>query len=834
MFFGGDMEIGIVRPVSINNEMRTAYLDYAMSVIVARALPDARDGLKPVHVRILYGMWDMGIRHNQSYKKSARIVGDVLGKMHPHGDVAVYDALARMAQPWNMRYPLIDGQGNFGSIDGDPPAAMRYTEARLSAIAEELLFDIDKNTVDFRDNFDGSFREPTVLPARLPNLLLNGSSGIAVGMATNIPPHNIGELCDAIMHLIDNPDATVEDLIKILPGPDFPTAGLILGADGIMNAYSTGKGHIILRAKAHIEEAARGAFYIVVTELPYQVNKARLQERIAELAKERKIEGIRDVRDESDRSGMRLVVILKQEAQPKKVLNALYKHTQMQTTFGINMLALVEGGIQPRTLTLKRMLQEYVDHRREVIRRRTEFDLEKARARAHILEGLKIALDNLDEVIRMIRESRNADSARNNLMRNFKLSEVQAQAILDMQLRRLAALERKKIEDEYREVIKLIGELEDILANPRKVLHLIKQDLAYLKEKYGDARRTRIIADAHGEVSDEDLIPDVKVLVTLTERGYIKRLQADTYRTQRRGGRGIKGMVTREQDVVRHILTSNTMDDLLFFTDRGKVYQLKTHEVPDAGRTAKGLPLVNLISLEPGEQVTSVLAVPDFDKAEYLIMATVRGKIKRTLLKEYSQVRSNGLIAIGLEEGDLLGWVAMTHGHEDVLMTTARGQTIRFLQEHVRPMGRPASGVIGIDLDDKDRVVGMDLVQEGASLLVITTKGFGKRTALAEYPTKGRATGGVITIKLRPRDEVAVARVVTDQTLLTFITAGGVVMRTTTDGISQLGRLTQGVTILSVGGSGDRVAALSCEDLEDEEERSQNVLISMNGDGTGE
>jgi DNA gyrase subunit A len=827
------MEIGIVRPISINDEMRTAYLDYAMSVIVSRALPDARDGLKPVHVRILYGMWDMGIRHNTAYKKCARIVGDVLGKMHPHGDVAVYDALARLAQPWNMRYPLVDGQGNFGSVDGDPPAAMRYTEARLSAIAEELLFDIDKNTVDFRDNFDGSFREPTVLPARLPNLLLNGAAGIAVGMATNIPPHNLGELCDAITLLIENPDATVEDLIKVLPGPDFPTAGLILGAEGIMNAYSTGKGHIILRAKAHIEEAARGAYNIIVTELPYQVNKARLQERIAELAKERKIEGIRDVRDESDRSGMRLVVILKQDAQPKKVLNALYKHTQMQTTFGINLLALVENGIQPRTLTLKRALQEYIEHRREVIRRRTEFDLEKARARAHILEGLKIALDNLDEVIRTIRESRNAESARNNLIRNFKLSEAQAQAILDMQLRRLAALERKKIEDEYKEVIKLIAELEDILANPRKLLHLIKEDLKYLKEKYGDARRTRIIADADGEVSDEDLIPDVKVLVTLTERGYIKRLQADTYRTQRRGGRGIKGMVTREQDVVRHILTCMTMDDLLFFTDRGKVYQLKAHEVPDAGRTAKGLPLVNLVSLEPGEQVTSILSVPDFDEAEYLIMATVRGKIKRTVLKEYSQVRSNGLIAIGLEDGDLLGWVAMTHGHEDVLMTTARGQTIRFRQDQVRPMGRPASGVIGIDVDAKDRVVGMDLVQEGAALLVVTANGVGKRTQLDEYPTKGRATGGVITIKLRPRDEVAVARVVHDRSLLTLISEGGTVMRTRADEISLLGRSTQGVNVVSFG-PGTRLAALSCEEPEDEEERSQNVLFNLNGDGVGD
>ena len=823
------MEIGIVRPRSITEEMRTAYLDYAMSVIVQRALPDVRDGLKPVQRRILYGMWDMGIRHNNAYKKSARICGDVLGKMHPHSDTAVYDALARQAQPWNMRYMLVDGQGNFGSVDGDPPAAMRYTEARLSAIAEELLFDIDKNTIDFRDNFDGTFKEPTVLPARLPKLLLNGSSGIAVGMATNIPPHNLGEVCDAIDHLIDHPDATLEDLIKIIPGPDFPTGGLILGSEGINNAYSTGRGHITIRAKAHVEEAARGAFYIVVSELPYQVNKARLQERIAELAKDRKIEGIRDVRDESDRTGMRLVVILKQDAQPKKVLNALYKHTQMQQTFGVNTLALVDQGRQPRLLTLKRLLQEYIDYRREVLRRRTEFELEKARARAHILEGLKIALDNLDEVIATIRSSRTRDSARNNLMSNFKLSEAQSNAILEMQLGRLAALERKKIEDEYREVIKLIASLEDILANPRKLLHLIKDDLKNLKEKYSDPRRTRIIPDADGEVSDEDLIPDLNVLVTLTERGYIKRQDPAAYRTQHRGGRGIKGAPTREQDTVRHIFNCSTMDDLLFFTDRGKVYQLKAHELPDAGRTAKGLPLVNLISLEPGELVTSVLAVPDFDEAEYLIMATVRGKIKRTLLKEYSQVRSNGLIAIGLEDGDLLGWVAMTYGHEDVLMTTMRGQTIRFAQEQVRSMGRPASGVIGINLDDDDQVVGMDLVVDNASLLVVTTRGFGKRTSLDEYPVKGRATGGVITIKLRSNDKVAVAHVVGDESLLTLITTAGVVMRTRAQEISQLGRSTIGVTVINLN-NGEQVAALSVEEAMDDEERSETILLNMNGE----
>lgn len=826
------MEIGIVRPTNITDQMRTAYLEYAMSVIVSRALPDVRDGLKPVQRRILYAMMREGLRHNQSYSKCAGIVGEVLKKYHPHGDSSVYDALVRLAQPWNMRYLLVDGQGNFGSVDGDPAAAYRYTEARLTEVAEELLLDIEKNTVDFMPNFDGKHEEPKVLPARLPNLLLNGAAGIAVGMATNIPPHNLNELCDAIIHLVDNPEATVEDLIRIVPGPDFPTAGLILGSEGIMNAYSTGRGHIVLRAKAHIEEAARSSYHIVVTELPYQVNKARLIERIAELAKDRKIEGVRDIRDESDRNGMRLVIILKQDAQPKKVLNALYKHTQMQTTFGVNMLALVEDGLQPRVLTLKRILQEYIDHRTEVIRRRTEFELAKARDRAHVLEGLKIALDNLDAVITTIRNSRTRDSARNNLISNFKLSERQSNAILEMQLGRLASMERKKIEDEYREVIKLIAELEDILANTRRVLQLIKDDLVYLKGKYGDERRTRIIPDADGEVSDEDLIPDVRVLVTITERGYIKRINADTYRTQRRGGRGIKGMETREQDVVRHILTCSTMDDLLFFSDRGKVYQLKAHEVPDAGRTAKGLPLINLISLDQGEQVTSVLAVPDFSEGEYLVMATVNGKIKRTLLREYSQVRSNGLIAIGLEEGDLLGWVAMSHGQEDILMTTRAGQTIRFTQEQVRPQQRPASGVIGINLGANDRVVGMDLVEEGGALLVVTARGHGKRTALEEYPAKGRATGGVITIRLRPDDIVAAARVVYDTSLLTFITTGGVVMRTSASEISKLGRSTQGVTIMSPS-AGNKVAALSVEEPDEEDARSDKIIISMNSDIVG-
>jgi DNA gyrase subunit A len=653
-----------------------------------------------------------------------------------------------------------------------------------------------------------------VLPARLPHLLLNGAAGIAVGMATNIPPHNLGELCDAITFLIDNPEATVEQLLEIVPGPDFPTGGIILGNEGIVNAYSTGKGHIIIRAKAHIEEAARGAFHIVVTELPYQVNKARLQERIAELVKDKKIDGIRDVRDESDRSGIRLVVILKQDAQPRKVLNQLFKFTSMQVTFGVNMLALVDG-LQPRILTLKKALQHYIEYREVVIRRRTEFELAKARARAHILEGLKIALDNLDAVIQTIRDSRTRDSARNNLRHNFRLSELQANAILEMQLGRLAALERKKIEEEFSEVRKLIAELESILGDERKVLKLIKEDLVYLKEKYGDVRRTRIMAEANGDISAEDLIPDVQVLVTVTDRGYIKRLPADTYRVQNRGGKGIKGMATREADVVDHLITCRTLDDLLFFTDRGKVYQLKAHEVPDASRTAKGLPLVNLISLEPQEQVTSILNVPSFDDAEYLVMATVRGKIKRTSLADYSSVRSNGLIAIGLEEGDELRWVRMSKGSEDILLTSCHGQTIRFHQDQVRPMGRPASGVIGMNLDEDDRIISMDLAVPGHDLLVVTTKGFGKRTALQEYPVKGRAGGGVITIKLRPNDEIAMAQVVDPSDALTLISRQGIVMKTAASGISRLGRSTQGVIVMSLN-DGDAVAAFSVETPQDE------------------
>ena len=821
------MDAGVIQNRNITDEMRTAYLDYAMSVIVSRALPDIRDGLKPVQTRILYGMWDMGMRANTAYKKSARIVGDVLGKMHPHGDSSVYDALARMAQPWNMRYPLIDGQGNFGSIDGDPPAAMRYTEARLSAIAEEMLFDIERNTVDFRDNFDGTYREPTVLPARLPNLLLNGANGIAVGMATNIPPHNLGEICRAIAFLIDNEEASVEDLIKIVPGPDFPTGGLILGNEGINAAYSTGRGQVTIRAKAHVEEGARNSHQIIVTELPFQVNKARLQERIAELVREKKIEGIRDIRDESDRTGMRVVIMLKQDAQPRKVLNALYKHTQMQTSFGINMLALGERGRQPRLMTLKRMLQEYIEHRREIIRRRTEFDLDKAKARAHILEGLKRAIDILDEVIQTIRDSRTRDSARNNLMRDYSFSEAQANAILDMQLGRLAALERKRIEDELGEIRKTIAELEEILANPAKLNSLIKADMKYLEEKYGDARRTQIVYGVNGEVNDEDLIPDAKLLITLSDRGYIKSQAPEVFRTQRRGGRGIKGAAMREEDFMQHILTCNTMHDLLFFTNTGRVYRLKAHEVPDASRTAKGLPLVNLIDLQPNENVTSVLSVPDYDHAKYLLMATRRGKIKRTLLEEYSMVRSNGLIAIGLEDGDELGWVTTTAGDEDIVLTTRHAKTLRFKQAQVRSMGRPASGVRGINLRDHDEVISMDIIvpalAANSQLVTIASNGKGKRTPVNLYRPKGRGTQGMQTMGISDGDTIAIARVIDADMLLTFITSNGIVLKTQASQIRACGRAAQGVRVVSLDDQ-DTVVAMAADEPEDDTQKQKRIL----------
>lgn len=807
------MELGTVKSIDIDEEMKTSYMDYAMSVIVARALPDASDGLKPVHRRILYAMHDMGLRHNSPYKKSARIVGEVLGKYHPHGDAAVYDAMVRMAQDFSMRYPLVDGQGNFGSIDGDSAAAMRYTEARLAAIAQGMLEDIEKATVDFVDNFDGSLQEPSVLPARLPNLLLNGASGIAVGMATNIPPHNLGEVCDALIYLIDNydrvDDIAPHDLLRLIKGPDFPSGGLILGEEGIRNAYTTGKGLVVIRAKAHVEEMRGNRQRILVSELPYQVNKSKLIERIATLVRTKRIDSISDLRDESDRHGMSIVIELKRGAQPHTVLNQLFKYSQMQTTFGVNMLALVDG--EPRVLTLKRMMAHYIEHRRKIITRRTRHDLSKAKDRAHILEGLRIALQHLDDVIATIRRSRTVDSARKNLRRKFELSTAQAQAILEMQLRRLASLERKRVEDEYAEVIKRIAYFEDLLANPRKILHLTKEDLMSLKKEYGDARRTVISPDAEGDFAEEDLVPEEDVLISLTQRGYIKRVLATTYTRQRRGGRGIAGAGTREADVVQHLLLANTLDGLLFFTDKGKVYHERAFQVPDVGRRARGLPLINLIALERRESVTGVIAVSDFQQKGYLVMATRNAKIKRTSLDEFASVRPSGLIAITLEEADELRWVRLTTGNQEVVIVTERGQAIRFSEEDIRPMGRVAAGVMGIKLDEGDRVAAMDVVRPKADLLVVTENGFGKRTTLTDYPVQSRYGKGVLTIDVKRLDEVGkivAARVVEPKDEVTFISAKGMVLRTPVKSISHHGRATRGVRVMRPKAE-DRVASLA-------------------------
>lgn len=807
------MELGTVKRIDIDDEMRGSYLDYAMSVIVARALPDASDGLKPVHRRILYAMHDMGLRHDRPYKKSARVVGEVLGKYHPHGDAAVYDAMVRMAQDFSMRYPLVDGQGNFGSVDGDSAAAMRYTEARLAAIAQHMLEDIDKNTVDFQDNFDASLTEPSVLPARLPNLLLNGASGIAVGMATNIPPHNLGEICDGLIHLIDNydrmDDIAADDLLRFVKGPDFPTGGVILGEEGVRNACATGRGLVVIRAKAHIEETRGNRQRIVVTQLPYQVNKSNLIERIADLVRAKRIDDISDLRDESDRHGMSMIIDLKRSAQPRAVLNQLFKYTQMQSTFGVNMLALVGG--EPRVLTLKKMMAHYIDHRRDVITRRTQHDLRKAKQRAHILEGLRIALDNLDQVIATIRGSRTVDSARTNLRRKFKLSAAQAQAILEMQLRRLAALERKHIEDEYTEVIKRIAYLEDLLSNPPKILHLIAEDLRQLKKEYGDARRTVISPDAEGDLSDEDLVGEEEVLISLTQRGYIKRVPATTYSRQRRGGRGITGMGTRETDAVQHLLLANTLDGLLFFTDKGKVYHERAYQVLEVGRQARGSPLINLIAVDRQEHVTAVIAVSGFEQKGYLVMATRKGKVKRTSLKEFASVRPSGLIAIMLEKGDELCWVKLTDGRQEIVLVTERGQAIRFSEADVRPMGRAAAGVMGIDLQQRDRVVAMDVVRPKEDLLVVTEKGFGKRTPLKDYPLQGRYGKGVRTLDGKRLDEtgkVAAARVVDQGDEVTLISAKGMVIRTPVKAISRQSRATRGVRVMKLK-KGDSVASLA-------------------------
>lgn len=807
------MDFGTIQQVDIDEQMRSAYLDYAMSVIVSRALPDARDGLKPVHRRILYAMFDMGIRSNSAFKKSARIVGEVLGKYHPHGDSAVYDAMARMAQNFSMRYMLVDGQGNFGSIDGDAPAAMRYTEARLHAAAEEILADIDKETVDFVDNFDGSLKEPAVLPARLPNLLLNGASGIAVGMATSIPPHNLREISSAIGHLIDNYDrideVSTEELMRFVQGPDFPTGGVIVGRDSIQQAYSTGKGRLVVRGMAHIEEMKGNRHRIVITEIPYQVNKTGLIERIAELARDGKLDAISDLRDESDRRGMSIVIELRRGAAPKQVLNQLYKYTPLQSTFSVHFLALVNG--EPRLLSLKRALQIYIEHREEIISRRSKFELEKARNRAHILDGLLIALANLDEVIKTIRESKDADLAKERLISRFKLSEPQAQAILDMQLRRLAALERQKIEDEHREVLARIAYLEDLLEHPRKILGLIKEDLTALNEKFGDERRTRIVGETHEELKEEDLIPDESVLITFTQKGYIKRVAANLYRTQGRGGRGVSGQTVREEDEVLFLIPARTLHTVLFFSDRGKVYSEKVYQIPDANRTDRGIPIVNVLSLDAGEKITAAVSVPNFDEGSYCTMATLNGRVKRVPLSEFASVRPSGLIAITLEDKDQLYWVRLTNGNNEIIMVTRQGQALRIDESDIRSMGRQAAGVTGIKLKGDDLLASMDVIEPEGQLLVVTEKGYGKRSKLDEYPAKGRATGGVATIdqkNLSKIGNISAARVVQETDEISMISSGGIMLRLKVNDISMSGRATRGFKLMDLG-SDDVVASVA-------------------------
>ncbi len=819
-------EFGTVQHVDIDDEMREAYLDYAMSVIVARALPDVRDGLKPVHRRILYAMRDMGIRASSAHKKSARIVGEVLGKYHPHGDMAVYDAMARMAQDFSLRYILVDGQGNFGSIDGDSPAAMRYTEARLTKLAEELLIDLEKETVDFVANFDDSLQEPEVLPARFPNLLLNGSSGIAVGMATNVPPHNLRELVAALNHLIDHyedmDDVSVEELMAFLPGPDFPTGGIIVGDEGIRQAYSTGRGRIVMRGTATIEESSGGRYSIKISEIPYQLNKTTLIERIAELVREGRLDSIADMRDESDRNGMRIVIELKRGAQPKRVLNQLYKFTPLQSTFGAQILALVNG--EPRLLTLKRALQAYLEHRQEVITRRSEYELNKAKHRAHILDGLLIALANLDAVIQTIRESKDADAAKERLMERFNLSEIQSQAILDMQLRRLAALERQKIMDEHKEVMSLIAYLEDLLANPKKILDIIRNDLNEIAENYGDARRTVIAPDATSDLSEESLVKKEEVFVSITEKGYVKRVSETTYRAQGRGGRGVIGQSMRDEDEVKFFLRCHTLNTLLFFSDKGKVYSEKVWQLPEESRTGRGIPIFNIINIQANEQITAIVPVASFEDAAFCTMATVKGRVKRVELSQFQAVRPSGLIAISLDDDDQLGWVKLTSGKDEVILITRNGQTLRYAEAEIRAMGRTAMGVIGIRMRAADLMAALEVVEPEGYLLVVTEQGYGKRTPLKEYSPKGRGTMGIATIDKHAFNligKIIEALVVNEKDDISMISSRGIVIRLSVADISVQGRATRGVRVMQLE-EGDTVAALArIPELPSEEEEEE-------------
>lgn len=812
-----------ILPRTLEDEMKSSYIDYAMSVIVARALPDVRDGLKPVHRRVLFGMHELGLPYNRPYKKSARIVGEVLGKYHPHGDSAVYDTMVRMAQEWSLRYTLVDGQGNFGSVDGDSPAAMRYTEARLARIADEMLRDLDKNTVDFVSNFDESLQEPTVMPSYLPNLLINGASGIAVGMATNIPSHNISEVIDGCVALIDNPKATSADLMKIIKAPDFPTGGIIYGYEGVKDAYLTGRGRVVIRAKANVETLKNDRENIVITEIPYQVNKATLIEKIADLVKEGKINDISNIRDESDRDGMRIVVELKRDAQPAVILNQLFKHTQMQVTFGVIMLALVNG--VPKVLTLQEMIQHFLDHRMDVLIRRTKFDLDAAEKRAHILEGYIIALDNIDEVIETIKKSRDVETAKTNLMRKFKLSEIQAKAILDMRLQRLTGLERKKIEDEYKETIKLIEKLRGILENERTRKKIIKDELLALKEKYGDERRTEIIKD-YKEFSLEDIIAEEDVVVTISHGGFIKRFPVSGYRRQGRGGKGVTGVGTKEDDFIEHMFVASTHQYILFFTDKGRCYWLKVHEVPEGGRTAKGRSIVNLLEKEKEENITAFVAVKEFREDQYLMMATEKGTIKKTVLSAYGNVRKGGINAINLVPGDRLIEVKMTDGKNDIVIGTRNGFAIRFNEKDVRDMGRTATGVRGVRLGKGDHVVGLLVIRnDQTTVLVVTEKGYGKRSDINDYRITRRGGKGVITVKTTDKVGKMIAMMeVVDRDELVIISTQGMVIRQSVKDLRVMGRNTQGVRVIRLN-ENDSIADIARVVPEEDE--------GINGNGNG-
>ena len=802
-----------ILPIEIAEEMKKSYIDYSMSVIVGRALPDVRDGLKPVHRRILYSMSELNLTPDKPYRKSARIVGDVLGKYHPHGDSAVYLAMVRMAQDFSTRGLLVDGHGNFGSVDGDSPAAMRYTEARMSKLALELLRDIDKETVDFVPNFDESLKEPAVLPSRYPNLLVNGSNGIAVGMATSIPPHNLGEVIDATVHLIDNEECSVDDLMKFVKGPDFPTSAIIMGKENIAEAYRTGRGKVKVRARAVIEELPKGKQQIVVTEIPYQVNKAKLVERIAELVKDKKVEGISDLRDESNRNGMRIVIELKRDVNANIVLNNLYKHSQMEETFSVIMLALVNG--QPKVLNLKQILYHYVQHQKDVVTRRTKFELNKAEARAHILEGLRIALDNIDAVISLIRASKTTQEAKSGLMEKFGLTDIQAQAILDMRLQRLTGLERDKIEAEYEELIKKINRLKEILANERLLLNVIKEEMLIIKENYADERRTEI-RHAEGEIDMRDLINDEEIAITLTHFGYIKRLPADTYKSQKRGGRGISALTTREEDFVKHLVSTTTHSKLLFFTNKGRVFRLNAYEIPEGKRQAKGTAIVNLLQLGPNEKIATLLAIDEKDDNKYLLLATKNGIVKKTDREEFKNINKAGLIAIGLREDDELIGVKVTDGNKDVLLVTKEGMSIRFDENDIRPMGRSAMGVKGITLSNDDKVVSMSLCEEGTDVLVVSENGFGKRTDINEYRTQIRAGKGIKTYNIAEKTGKLVgAEMVNEDDEMMIINSDGVLIRLRVNEISLFGRVTSGVKLMKTD---DEVNVVSISKIKMEEE----------------